>query len=102
MRGNGAKLEFCPISPAVLPRARPFGAYTRKTKGDFRDVHAAARIIKYFFRQRPDGLCLTRGSYRLEAVLQVGDNVVDVLRADTEAHGALGDALLRKLGLAEL
>lgn len=46
--------------------------------------------------------CASSGLHGGEALLQVGDDVVDVLGADGEADGVLVDALVLQLGLAQL
>ena len=42
------------------------------------------------------------GLYSSEALFEIGDDIVDVLRADGKADGGRGDALIEQLFLGEL
>ena len=51
--------------------------------------------------QKTRRLCICR-LYSREAVFEIGDDVVDVLRADRKADGVLGDACRLQLLVGEL
>ena len=89
--------------PSILP-AHPAGIVRKNTYfGNYReslskiDAPRAEKRAKNRPVPRTDLFVFFRGLHRREALFQVGDDVVDVLRADGQADGGRGDTLVGQI-----